>query len=174
MKRGLGLALALCCLSPLAGAQDNNLRFTGALVAEPCVIPPGQEEIELNFGSVVDKYLYLNQRTPGAPFEIVLADCDLSLGKTVTVTLSGNESAALPGLLAPAPGSQAAGIAIGLETREGKKVSINRPADKFSLASGANGIRLQAYVRAEPEAIAQKALVRGAFSAVATFSLEYE
>ncbi|EMJ4651133.1 fimbrial protein [Serratia marcescens] len=173
MKRRLGLVLALCCLPSLACTADN-LRFSGALVAEPCVIPPGQETIALNFGSVVDKYLYTNQRTPGMPFEINLAECDLSLGKTVTVTLSGSESAALPGLLALAPGSQAAGIGIGLETPEGKKVPINRPGDKFSLASGVNGIRLWAYVRGEPNAIAQKTIVRGTFGGTATFTLEYE
>ncbi|HGM6909399.1 TPA: fimbrial protein [Serratia marcescens] len=168
----MGLALALCCLPPLAGAADN-LRFSGALVAEPCVIPPGQETIALDFGNVVDKYLYLNQRTPGVPFAITLADCDLSLGKTVTVTLSGKESAALPGLLAPAAGSQAAGIAIGLESAAGEALPVNRPGGKVSLASGSNNIRLQAYVQGEPDAIAKKALVRGTFDAVATFTLEY-
>ncbi|MEL5415162.1 MULTISPECIES: fimbrial protein [Serratia] len=169
----MGLALALCCLPPLAGAADN-LRFSGALVAEPCVIPPGQETIALDFGNVVDKYLYLNQRTPGVPFAITLADCDLSLGKTVTVTLSGKESAALPGLLAPAAGSQAAGIAIGLESAAGEALPVNRPGGKVRLSSGSNNIRLQAYVQGEPDAIAKKALVRGEFNAVATFSLEYE
>jgi len=169
----MGLALALCCLPPLAGAADN-LRFSGALVAEPCVIPPGQETIALDFGNVVDKYLYLNQRTPGVPFAITLADCDLSLGKTVTVTLSGKESAALPGLLAPAAGSQAAGIAIGLESAAGEALPVNRPGGKVRLSSDSNNIRLQAYVQGEPDAIAKKALVRGVFNAVATFSLEYE
>ncbi|MFJ4235940.1 fimbrial protein [Serratia nevei] len=171
MKKSIitGLLLGLSALP--AGAVDN-MKFIGALVAEPCVIPPGQETVALDFGSVVDKYLYLNQRTPGTSFDITLADCDLSLGKTVRITLSGTESLALPGLLAPA--SQAGGIAIGLETPAGKAVPLNRPGDKFSLASGANGIRLQAYVRGEPEAIANKTIGRGAFSAVATFSLEYE
>jgi type 1 fimbria pilin len=173
MKRRLGLALALCCLPLLAGAADN-LRFSGALVAEPCVIPPGQEIIALNFGSVVDKYLYTHQRTPGMPFAINLAECDLSLGKTVTVTLSGNESAGLPGLLAPALGSQAAGIAIGLESPAGDALAINRPGSKMSLSSGGTNIRLQAYIRGEPGAIANKKLVRGAFNATATFTLEYE
>ncbi|MBH3259021.1 fimbrial protein [Serratia marcescens] len=167
------LLLGLSALPTAFGAVDN-LKFSGALVAEPCVIPPGQETVELSFGSVVDKYLYLNQRTPGAPFDITLADCDLSLGKTVRVTLTGSESMALPGLLALTSGSQAEGIAIGLETPEGKAVPINRSGDKFSLVSGVNSIRLLAYVRGEPGAIANKTIGRGAFSAVATFSLEYE
>ncbi|HBH6953692.1 TPA: fimbrial protein [Serratia marcescens] len=173
MKRRLGLALGLCCLSTLAGAVDN-LRFSGALVAEPCVIPPGQESIELNFGSVVDKYLYTNQRTPGMPFEINLAECDLSLGKTVIATFNGHESMPLPGLLALAPGSKSSGIAIGLETTAGEALPINNASARIRLSAGTTVINLQAYVRAEPAAIANKGLVHGDFNAVATFGLEYE
>ncbi len=160
-------------LPPAAGAADN-LRFSGALVAEPCVIPPGQETIALDFGGVVDKYLYQYQRTPGLAFEIALADCDLALGKTVSVTLLGSESQALPGLLALAPGSGAAGIAIGLETPAGAALPINRAGDKITLRPGANAVRLRAYVRAEPGALANKTLEYGAFGAVATFNLSYE
>ncbi|EKN6076319.1 type 1 fimbrial protein, partial [Yersinia enterocolitica] len=40
----------------------DNMRFHGALVAEPCTIRPGDDAISLNFGTVVDKYLYSNQR----------------------------------------------------------------------------------------------------------------
>lgn len=152
----------------------DNMYFSGALVAEPCVIPPGKEQIELQFGSVMDKYLYLNQRTPGLPFQIVLADCDPSLGKTVKITMTGMESAALPGLLALAAGSMASGIAIGLETSAGLALPINKPSGKYTLAAGSNQVQLKAYVQAEPNAIANKKVVQGDFNTVATFSLEYE
>ncbi|HGM5966640.1 MULTISPECIES: fimbrial protein [Serratia] len=171
MKRHLGLALTLYCLSSLAYAADN-LRFSGALVAEPCVIPPGQETIALDFGSVVDKYLYTHQRTPGMPFEINLAECDLSLGKTVTLTLRGQESLALPGLLAPENRNR--GIAIGLETPAGDALAINHPSGQFRLSAGRTAIELRAYVQAEPAMIADKKLERGAFNAIATFNLEYQ
>ncbi|HAT4919955.1 TPA: type 1 fimbrial protein [Serratia marcescens] len=165
-----GLLLGWGALLP-AWAADN-MTFRGALVAEPCVIPPGQETVVLNFGSIVDKYLYQNLRSPGVQFEIILAECDLSVGKTVRMTLNGTESLALPGLLAPA--GQAGGIGIGLETLEGQTVAINHSVEKLTLAEGTNGIRLLAYVRGEPEAIANKTIGHGAFSAVATFNLEYE
>ncbi|MBH3108755.1 type 1 fimbrial protein [Serratia ureilytica] len=167
------LLFGLSGFSQLAGAADN-LHFSGALVAEPCVIPPGKETVELNFGSVVDKYLYANQRTPGERVEITLADCDLSLGKAVRVTLNGTESAVLPGLLKLAPGSGASGVAIGLETPAGDALPINLPGGKLPLTAGANTLRLMAYVRGEPEAIAKKTIGRGAFNAVVTFSLAYE
>ncbi|MBH1922373.1 fimbrial protein [Serratia surfactantfaciens] len=176
MHKAIGQWLTAAVLLVIGGsaAAANNLRLHGALVAEPCVILPGDEEITLKFGTIIDKYLYLNTRTPGQKFEIRLAECDLSLGKTVTVTLLGTESVALPGLLAPGGGSQAQGIAIGLETLAGKALPFNQASDKQGLQAGGNILALQAYVRGEPQAIERKTIGRGAFSAVATFSLEYE
>ncbi|HIE1061102.1 TPA: fimbrial protein [Serratia marcescens] len=157
-----------------AAAEANNVHLYGALVAEPCVIPPGEEEITLDFGTVIDKYLYLNTRTLGQSFEIHLAECDLSLGKTVKATFTGTENLALAGLLAIDPGSEATGIAIGLETPDAKPLPLNTASDAWSLQAGSNTLVLKAYVQGEPEAIAKQRIGRGAFRAVATFSLEYE
>ncbi|WP_261145843.1 hypothetical protein [Serratia entomophila] len=52
--------------------------------------------IQLDLGSVVDKCLYLNQRMHGIPLIIELAECDLSVSKTLTFT--GTENPNLPGL----------------------------------------------------------------------------
>ncbi|UIM55645.1 fimbrial protein [Serratia marcescens] len=160
-------------LSALA-AGDNNLYLHGALVAEPCVIPPGDEEITLDFGTIIDKYLYLNTRTLGQAFEIHLEECDLTLGKTVSVTFTGTENHALPGLLAIDGGSEAKGIAIGFETPSAKPLPLNTQSGKSLLQDGGNTIALRAYVQGEPLAIADQTIGRGAFSAVATFNLEYE
>ncbi|AGP43540.1 MULTISPECIES: fimbrial protein [Serratia] len=164
-------ALLLCSVP--AGAAEN-MRLHGALVAEPCVIPPGDETVVLDFDTVIDKYLYMNTRTHGQPFELHLAQCDLSLGKTVKVTFSGNESTALPGLLALNGASQASGIAIGMETPQGEPLPINQPGKAQALVSGANILTAHAYVQGEPDALKHKTIERGPFSAVATFSLEYE
>lgn len=176
--RGLAavLLLALVAASPTAMAadDDNNVHFHGALVAEPCVVLPGDEDIRLDFGTIIDKYLYLNTRTLGQQFEIRLADCDLALGKTVKVTFTGAENAALPGLLAIDSGSEAKGIAVGLETLEAKPLPFNKASDDYQLQAGNSVIALKAYVQGEPQAIAEKTIARGPFSAVATFNLEYE
>ncbi|CAI1889829.1 MULTISPECIES: fimbrial protein [Serratia] len=169
----LMLTGALVLLSQGVTAADN-MRFHGALVAEPCVIPPGEERIALDFDTVIDKTLYINTRTLGQPFTLHLAQCDLSLGKTVKVTFSGEENARLPGLLAVAPGSLAAGIAIGMETEQGQPLPINKAGASNVLTSGDNRLTLLAYVQGEPEAIKNQTIERGPFSAVATFSLEYE
>ncbi|WGL77977.1 fimbrial protein [Serratia marcescens] len=157
-----------------ADENGNNVRLYGALVAEPCVIPPGDEEIQLDFGTIIDKYLYLNTRTLGQGFEIRLAECDVTLGKTVTVTFIGAENPALPGLLAIDGGSEATGIAIGLETPQAQPLPLNKASDKYTLQGGNNSIALKAYVQGEPGSIENKAIGRGPFNAVATFALEYE
>ncbi|HHK5889425.1 TPA: fimbrial protein [Serratia marcescens] len=163
----------LIVFTPHAQAEDN-LYFHGELVAEPCVIPPGNEIIPLDFGTVIDKYLYSYQRTLPIPLAIQLAECDLSLGQSLTVTFVGSENGSLPGYLALDTGSQARGVAIGLESMEGKSLPLNKRGEKISLVSGNNQIRLQAYIQGEPLALQSRTIVRGDFSAAVTFNLEYE
>ncbi|HID9705280.1 MULTISPECIES: fimbrial protein [Serratia] len=155
-------------------AAADNMHFSGALVAEPCTLRPGDEDIRLDFGTVIDKYLYTYGRTPGKAFSLVLQDCDISLGNTVKVTFTGAESGALPGLLKPDGASMATGIALGLETATGEPLAMNKPSASYSIAKGNNSLQLQVYVQGEPQALAQKSIGLGTFSAVATFGLEYE
>ncbi|WP_260514000.1 fimbrial protein [Serratia fonticola] len=163
--------LLLCCQPSLA---VKNMRLYGALVAEPCVILPGDETVVLDFDTVIDKYLYMNTRTNGKAFELRLAQCDLSMGEKVKVTFSGDESIALPGLLALNGTSVASGIAIGMETPQGELLPINVPGKAQKLVSGANILTVHAFVKGEPEALAQRTIGRGTFNAQATISLEYE
>lgn len=172
--KALAGAMLLAVLAAGPAAAKPNVRLYGALVAEPCVIPPGEENIALNFGTVIDKYLYLNTRTHGQEFRIHLAECDLSLGKTVKVAFLGTESLRLPGLLALDPGSQASGVAIGLETTKAEPLPLNKASGTYLLQTGDSPIVLKAYVQGESSAIASKTIGRGPFSATATFRLDYE
>lgn len=155
-------------------AWAENVRLHGALVAEPCVIAPGGESVTLDFGTLIDKDLYANQRTRGQPFDIRLMECDASLGKTVKVTFSGIENSRLAGMLAIEGGGQAKGIAIGMETPAGRRLPLNKPGEGIRVVSGSNTLTMLAFVQGEPAAIANKTIVRGPFSAIATFSLDYE
>ncbi|MFK8256357.1 fimbrial protein [Erwinia sp. AnSW2-5] len=174
LKRWLFTALALLLSASVFATGENNVRLYGALVAEPCVVQPGDEDIHLDFSSVIDKMLYQNSRTPGQSFAIHLQGCDLSLGNMVAVTFHGVENSILPGLLAIDSSSQAKGIAVGLETAEAKALPLNATSNKYRLQKGSNVIALKAYVQGEPEAIASQKIERGSFSATATFNLEYE
>ncbi|WP_440515058.1 fimbrial protein [Serratia sarumanii] len=167
-------ALLLGLLITSSAQAQPNVHLYGALVAEPCIIPPGEENIPLDFGTVIDKYLYINTRTLGQRFNLHLTECDLSLGKTVRVTFLGTENPRLPGLLALDAGSQAMRIAIGLETIEAKSLPINKASSAYKLRAGDNQIALKAYVQGEPQAISTKTIGRGAFTATATFKLDYE
>lgn len=176
-----GVITLLCAqvlfAAPFASAGttgDTQVEMHGTLVAEPCIIPAGEENIRLDFGTVVEKFLYQYTRTASQPFFIHLAECDLSIGTTVSMTFLGTESTALPGLLAPDAGSGARGIAIGIETPEAKTIKINKASDKFALRSGDNHIPFRAWVQGEPQAISRQKITPGAFSATATLALEYE
>lgn len=170
----LGITIALLSLSVGANAA-NNMRLHGTLVAQPCVIAPGDELVKLDFGTVIDKHLYFNQRSPMEEFRLHLSKCDLSLGTTVQVTLSGDENPRLPGLVALDATSEASGIGIGIETDEGKAVPLNRPGERrYSLTAGDNYLRMQAYVQGEPQAIANHTINRGPFKATVTFALSYD
>lgn len=167
----VGSLLNTALAAPPAGV---SVMYRGSLVAEPCTLLPEDENILLDFGTVIDKYLYLNTRTHSKPFQLHLIDCDISLGKTVKMTFSGTESLALKGLLALDGSSEAKGVAIGLETQDGQALALNQQSRGHEITDGNNTLTLQAYVKGEPEAIKNKAIERGMFTAVATFSLEYE
>ena len=170
-KMLIGLLTGAVTLPALAA---ENMRLHGALVEEPCTLQPGDESVQLDFGTVIDKYLYLNGRTHGKAFQLRLVDCDTSLGKTVKVSFGGTENPGLPGLLALDGSSQAQGVAIGFETPQGQPLPLNAWSQNSVLTNGNNIVAMQAYVQGEPAAIANKTLRLGAFSATATFTLRYE
>ncbi|NTY87327.1 type 1 fimbrial protein [Serratia fonticola] len=169
----ISLTIGLGSLSSVSQAVDN-VHFRGALVADPCTLRVTDENINIDFGSIVEKYLYLNTRTLGVPLVLHLDDCDLSLGNMVKLTFSGTENSRLNGLLAISGASQTSGIGIGIETQQGNKVAINTGSYNQGLISGNNTISLRTYVQGEPDAISQKTINPGDFTASATFLLEYE
>lgn len=170
----LGTTVALLSLSLGVTAADN-MRLHGTLVAQPCVIAPGDELVKLDFGTVIDKHLYHNQKSTKEEFRLHLSNCDLSLGTTVQVTLSGDENPRLPGLVALDATSEASGIGIGIESDEGKALPLNQPGERrYPLTAGDNFLRMQAYVQAEPQAIANHSINRGPFKATVTFALSYD
>lgn len=168
--------LAFSLLTRVAVAASDNLYFHGILVDEPCTIRPGDETVELDFGNIPDKNLYAYQRTPSKLFQIRLSECDLSIGKSVKITFKGDENQAMPGqgFLAISPGSKASGIAVGLESENGNALPVNKETDKITLNSDDTILNFYAFIQGEPDAIANKSIKRGPFSAIATFHLNYD
>ncbi|HHL2502264.1 TPA: fimbrial protein [Yersinia enterocolitica] len=167
------VAMGMLLNGPVLAA--DNMRLHGALVVAPCVIAPGDENVQLDFSVVADKYLYLNGRIAGQQFQLHLTDCDINAGNSVKVAFSGVENTQLPGLLALSKESEASGIAIGLETASGQAIPLNNNQGIVQeLGNGNNVITLQAYVQAESEAMNNHTIGRGAFSATVNFDMEYD
>lgn len=160
-------------LQSLKAQAADNLSFKGNLVAAPCALRPGDEVKLIDMKDVSSGELYANTRTPGRAFQLHLEGCDSSIADSVTTTFSGTPNAALHGLLALDGGSVARGIALGLETPANVPLPINVTSEKQALNDGDNVIEFKAYVRAEPQAIADKSIKAGAFTATSTFLLDY-
>ncbi len=153
--------------------MPDNLRIIGNLVEEPCTILPGDENILMEF-LIHQKNFYAYGETPPKEFAIKLADCDTTIGKFVEVTFSGTPNLALPGFIALSTGSVASGFAVGLQNSDKTPLAIDQKGSKLTLQDGANQLRFYAYLKGEPDAIANKTIKVGPYSAVATFKLDYE
>ncbi|MBN1084024.1 type 1 fimbrial protein [Erwinia aphidicola] len=169
----LALYFSLWVISPVTSAATgtNSVYFTGALVSEACTLQSGDGSISVNFGEILDNDLYHHGRSPSKPFQLHLLDCDLSIGKQLSVSFSGNESSVLPGLLAVQQANS--GIAVGIEDAGGKAIALNSGSKEITLENGNMLLKFAAWIQGEPQAIKEHTIARGRFSAVATFRLEY-
>lgn len=156
-------------------AGDTTVRLHGTLATDACLIAPEDKSLEVDFGMIVDKALYQHQRWISKIFTIHLIDCDVRLGNYVQITFKGDESTALPGMLAVKPAEM--GIAIGIETMSGQKILINRDDNSGmyvqDVSNGTTMLVFRGWVQGEPESLSDKTVQRGIFNAVATFHLEY-
>ncbi|MEX6209244.1 fimbrial protein [Providencia huaxiensis] len=92
---------------------------------------------------------------------VKLADCDISIGKTVEVTFSGTPNLALPGFLALSTSSVASGFAIGLQSSDRTPLALEQKGSKINLQDGSNQLRFYAYLKGEPDAITNKSIKVG-------------
>ncbi|MFC0228833.1 fimbrial protein [Serratia aquatilis] len=145
------------------------MAFSGELIDPACSL--GKDRISVNLGRVYEQYLYKNQRTPGTLFELSLNNCNITQINKVKIKFDGTRNSALTEYLV-VTGSTVRGVAIGLETPAGQALPLGSSAE-YSLQPGDNVIKLNAYIRGEPNALINKAIRPGAFSALATFTLEY-
>ena len=172
---GLALALVAPLLFGSTAQAADNLEFTGALVEAACNLHAGDDDIELDFNSVIDHYLYSFGETPARPFSLRLEDCDNSVLTGVRLTFKGTESNELAGLLAFDPVSTASGVAVALQTAGGQPLPINSASGLLlNLPAGDMVIPLQAYLKIEPTARANQSIVLGSFKATTTFALDYQ
>lgn len=170
---GLSFAASSLLYIPLSHSS-GDVYVHGRLIAEPCTLMPGDEEIEVDFDTIVDKYLYINTRTHPEPFSIHLIDCEVGIGEGVKVGFMGTEHPNLPGLLALDTDSVATRVGVGILDSAGKLIPINSETPLYLLENGSNTLNFQGYVEAELDAIRNKTIGLGTFKATAVFILNYD
>lgn len=168
----IALLFGASLIRPDFGLAADNVTLKGTLVSAACKIKAGDEALVVDLGEVGSADLYYHGRTAGKTLLIHLEDCDTGISDSVTTTFSGNESARLPGFLA-LDGTLDHGVAIGLESLVGIPLPLNVVGDRQALSNGANVIALKAFVKAEPQAIANRSIKPGQYTAVSTFTLGY-
>ena len=170
-----GLSASQAFAEPVVPGKPN-VRVTGNLVADSCTLKAGDEKLDVAFLTMSNKDLYVNKRSQGKLFSLHLLDCDPDIAKALKVTFYGDVGTELPGLLLPAIKDKdgAAGFAIGMETESGKALPFNETMPAITLDTGNNTLNFKAYVQATPQAIEKKSVTLGEYTAIATFSLDYE
>ncbi|EOW9380078.1 fimbrial protein [Vibrio cholerae] len=154
----------------VAGSQKLQMTITAEVVGQPCSLRPGDEIIPVDFGNINNKELLRDGRTPSRSFQLHLDECEPSIADSVSVTFSGVASEERA-LLALSAGSQAKGIAIGLE-QGGQALPINKPSRALTISKGSNVLDFAAYVQLLPSA--QTGVTPGNFNATANFTLDYD
>ncbi|WP_105665499.1 fimbrial protein [Cronobacter dublinensis] len=167
-------ALLTLALSGSVSAAEDNVHFSGALVSEPCTLPDTDTDIHLDFGSVINKYLYQYKRTKSQPFSIHLEDCDTTIMNTVSIMFQGTGDSELTDMLALETTSTAKGVAVGLEFEDGSLLSLNKASPFRHINTGDNTLTFNAFVQAQPSALINRTLQMGTFTAIGTFILAYK
>ncbi|HGM5490600.1 TPA: fimbrial protein [Serratia fonticola] len=155
-------------LLPTYVIADTHVDFEGTLVADPCLVSPGSENQIVDFRFVPAKTFINHLRTAPEKFSILLIDCDLTLGKIVKVTFSGNEDIAQPGLFSVE--GDAKGIAIYLEDDQANQIKPEQEMRPISLIEGETQLNFKAYLQGPDFSLVEE----GDFYAAVTFYLEYE
>lgn len=166
-------------LLPVTGCADENraifVRMRGVLTgkeSEPCVVNRDSAAQQVKFDSIPTYSFYKQPRSKAKKFNIVLEKCDLTMGKTVTISFTGISDKEQPGLLAIS-GGETKGFAIALETEQGKPLNINATGERFILQNDKTSLNLQAYLQAAKKNVEQRTIQGGEFSAIATFHFDY-
>lgn len=168
------LALGLCLTSFISHADSSaQIKYSGSLIALPCTIEPGMDNLYIDMGITDTRTFYTSTRTEGREINFKLKDCSTALGNSIVSTFDGVTNT--EGLLVFAAGSTAKGVAIGLEYVDGRPIDIDKNKSySVPLKDGDMVVRLQAYLKGESAALENRTIVPGTFNAVLTYTLSYE
>lgn len=161
-------------VSPPGSYANGNIKITGRYISSACTLMPGSENIDVEFGTIIDKYLYRNVKSSPESFVISLTDCKPEVADSVKIQFTGTENTALPGYLAINSEGGASGIGIAILDNEKKLLPINTAFSEHKIENTEMDIKFYTFIEAEPEAIKHHNIGRGEFIASATFMLSYD
>ncbi|KPD03596.1 fimbrial protein [Moellerella wisconsensis] len=154
----------------------ENLNISGSLVNSPCKLLPSDSEVMIKFENLILRELYEN--TAGwekKEFIIALSECDLSVGSSFKIKFTGDDSPNLKGYLALDQEQFKNKLAIGIETDSGLFLPLNEKPSLIQIKNnGRNEIKFRAYLKPTAEAIANKNIPIGNFTAKVVFTLAYD
>ncbi|WP_434637242.1 fimbrial protein [Klebsiella sp. I138] len=154
----------------------GDMHFHGTVMALACSLPPNADKIEVDFGQIAAKDLYLSGRSQPQKFTIPLRDCNPDVFATISVTFNGTENPSLPNHLAlnsGGPGS-ASGVAIGLSEENGTAIRLGQSTSRQAITEGPMELHFLSWVEAEPDALKNQSIEFGPFSASGTWTLNYQ
>lgn len=155
-----------------AGAADN-LRVIGELYNDPCTLRPENKDIVVDFRDVSLPDLYDGIEVKRS-FTLILSECDISELKRFKIKFSGTADPKQISYLALDASSEAAGFSLGIKTDSFPLIPVNNFSDAINLASnGENKITFIAFLKTDPDAVANKAIKYGAFNATAFMTIDY-
>ncbi|KNC95733.1 fimbrial protein [Trabulsiella odontotermitis] len=160
----------------LGELMGGDLSFKGLVIAYPCSIAPESERVPVDFGEISIKSLYGVGRTTPIPFAIKLQDCNPTTFNSVTVTFNGIANTVMTDRLAiqaTAP-DNASGVGIGLLEADDTPVRLGIATSPTAITDTVMQLHFQAFVEAEPDALANGTLTTGPFTATANYTLNYQ
>lgn len=170
------LCLMLLCLS---GRGEADMAFTGNLLDRPCQLDPTSATQDVVFmQTALPQFHHAPGRSPAKRFPIRLLNCQAaSIGKVVKVAFSGEAEQGLPGAL-KVTGVNAGRLAIQLVDADGQTPLALGDAHRAGNGDVINAeeltLNFSAYVQATPEALAERSVTAGEYSAIATFEINYQ
>ncbi|WP_281110719.1 fimbrial protein [Providencia rettgeri] len=165
----LGFLMMLCAAS--FGDNNNTVQYEGTLISLPCTIDEGTPTV-VEFGVIVDKQLYLHEKTSLKPFSIILQDCDVSIANTISLSVQGTAgNVTSDGYLMLNPSSTAKGVVIGLMDSSGKKIPMNSVLSPIAISNGTMAIQLNAFVKIESQN--ETKIIPGEFTAMLYYTLDF-
>lgn len=164
-------------------AQAVRVDFDGELIDKSCQLAPESLQQDVEFQKLSASYFWTAPaRSPVEKFTIRLTECNTSsVLKVVKIKFNGtpeNNMAGQSNYYLSVKGDNAGKLAIGLQDSDGKTALKLGEAQNNGRGTQIDGrdilLTFGAFVQATPDAITNKSVQPGTYTAAANFELTYE